>query len=41
MNIDPMQNAWANSNDDARQETVLAEFPRAAVVQVVSGDAHR
>ena len=41
MNIDPMQNAWANSNDDARQETVLAEFKRASVVQVVSGDAHR
>jgi phosphate transport system ATP-binding protein len=41
VNIDPMQNAWANSNDDARQETVLAEFQHASVVQVVSGDAHR
>ena len=41
MNIDPMQNTWSDSNDEARPETILATFPGAAVVQVVSGDAHR
>jgi phosphate transport system ATP-binding protein len=41
VNIDPMQNAWSDSSDEIRHETVLAQFPRAALVQVVSGDAHR
>ena len=41
MNIDPMQNTWSGTSDGARPETVLATFRRAAVVQVVSGDAHR